>query len=379
MNPNRRTTIKDIALAAGVSPQTVSRVLNNRSDVAIETRQRVKKLIADLEFSPSEAARNLVRQRSKRKSFLPGKIWNDDEGHPIQAHGGCILHENGIYYWFGENKDTPTKTNSLIGFNVDAVGVSCYTSTDLYNWKNLGLVLPAVKDDPAHELHTSKIIERPKVVYNALTQKYLMFLHLDTEDYQYARVGLAVCDQPAGVYKFIGSFSPNQADSRDLTVFKDEDGKAYLFHSAEWNKTLYAGELSADYRQTTGVFTRNLINTSREAPVVFKRQGKYYCLSSGCTGWDPNAAEYALAESVLGPWKVIGNPCLGPNANKTFFSQSAFIFPVSGYEDAYIAMFDQWKKEDIGSSRYVWLPICFEGEQMLIKWLDEWDLSIFSV
>ena len=288
-----------------------------------------------------------------------------------------MLFENGVYYWFGENKDTPTKKNNLIGFNVDAVGVSCYTSKDLYNWKKQGLVLPAAKADPAHALHTSKIVERPKVVYNALTQKYVMFLHLDTEDYQFARVGVAVCDQPAGDYQFLGSFSPNQAESRDMTVFKDQDGKAYLFHSSEWNATLYVAELSADYCQTTGVFTRNFVKASREAPAVFKRQGKFYCLSSGCTGWDPNAAEYAVAENIYGPWKVVGNPCIGPNSDKTFFSQSAFIFPVSDYNDAYIAMFDQWKKEDIGSSRYVWLPIRFEGERMVIEWLDEWDLSIF--
>jgi hypothetical protein len=374
---SNKPTIKDIASAAGVSAQTVSRVLNHKPDVAPETRQHVQQLITDLDFSPSEAARSLVRQRSKRNSFIPGKVWNDEDGNPIQAHGGCILHENGIYYWFGENKDTPTKKNRLIGFNVDAVGVSCYTSTDLYNWKNLGLVLPAVKDNPAHELHINKIIERPKVIYNALTQKYVMFLHLDTEDYQFARVGLAVCDQPAGQYEFLGSFSPNQAESRDLTVFKEDDGKAYLLHSSEWNATLYVAELSADYRKTTGVFTRNFVKASREAPAVFKRQGKYYCLSSGCTGWDPNTAEYAVAENILGPWKVIGNPCLGPNSNQTFFSQSAFVFPVSGYNDAYIAMFDQWKKEDIGSSRYLWLPIRFEGEQMVIEWLDEWDLSVF--
>jgi beta-galactosidase len=83
------------------------------------------------------------------------------------------------------------------------------TSTELYNGENTGLVLPAVQADPRQELHSSKIIERPKVVYNTLTQKYVMFQHLDTGDYQYARVGLAVCDQPAGRYEFLGSFAPN--------------------------------------------------------------------------------------------------------------------------------------------------------------------------
>jgi beta-galactosidase len=374
----KRPTIKDIACAAGVSTQTVSRVLNHRQDVADETRERILKIITDLDYSPSELARDLVRQRSLRKSFMPGKFWSDTDGQPIQAHGGCVFYEKGVYYWFGENKDTPTKPNDLIGFNVDAVGISCYASTDLYNWENRGLVLPAVHDNPAHELHTSKIIERPKVVYNALTRKYVMFLHLDTDDYQYARVGVAISDEPAGHYRFLGSMAPNQSESRDMTVFKDDDDKAYIFHSSEWNKTLYAGELSADYQNTIGNFTRNFVDASREAPAVFKRQGKYYCLTSGCTGWEPNEAQYAVAENVLGPWKVVGNPCLGPNADKTFFAQSAFVFPVAGEAEAYIAMFDRWNKEDIGASRYVWLPIRFDGDQMIIEWLDEWDLSIFG-
>jgi len=80
-----------------------------------------------------------------------------------------------------------------------------------------------------------------------------------------------------------------------------------------------------------------------------------------------NEAQYAVAENILGPWKVMGNPCTGPNADKTFFTQSAFVFRVTGKEDAYIAMFDKWNKTDIGSSRYIWLPIQFEGDRLLIE------------
>ena len=34
--------------------------------------------------------------------------------------------------------------------------------------------------------------------------------------------------------------------------------------------------------------------------------GKYYMLSSGCTGWDPNVAELAVADSIMGQWTTIG-------------------------------------------------------------------------
>ncbi len=313
-----------------------------------------------------------------KHSFTVEKVWLDLEGARIQAHGGGILYDHGVYYWFGENKDSITHQRAVVGFNVDAVGVSCYASTDLYNWENKGLVLPAVKTAAEHELHSSKVIERPKVIYHALDKKYLMFMHLDTHDYQYARVGIATSDSPAGAYEYLGSFAPHNSDSRDMTVFRDDDGKAYLLHASEWNATLYIGELSSDYGHTTGRFTKNFPKAYREAPAVFKRKDKYYLLTSGCTGWDPNPAEYAVAENILGPWQVMGNPCVGPQAETTFNAQSTFVFPVAGKPDAYIAMFDIWTKEDLGASRYAWLPVQFRGDGLVIEWLDEWDLSYFG-
>ena len=85
-------------------------------------------------------------KQNMKTSFTPGKIWNDTEGTPIQVHGGGVLYFDGIYYWFGENRNGTTKECSAVGFNTDAIGVSCYASTDLYNWENKGLALDAVSD-----------------------------------------------------------------------------------------------------------------------------------------------------------------------------------------------------------------------------------------
>jgi LacI family transcriptional regulator len=59
-----RVTIKQVALEAGVSTQTVSRVLNLRPDVAPETRLRVKTVIEQLGYHPSALARSLINRRS---------------------------------------------------------------------------------------------------------------------------------------------------------------------------------------------------------------------------------------------------------------------------------------------------------------------------
>lgn len=64
MNTNKRATIKQVAKAAGVSTQTVSRVINNRPDVAPETRKRILQVIEELDYRPSALARSLIQQRS---------------------------------------------------------------------------------------------------------------------------------------------------------------------------------------------------------------------------------------------------------------------------------------------------------------------------
>ena len=68
-------------------------------------------------------------------------------------------------------------------------------------------------------------------------------------------------------------------------------------------------------------------------------------ITSGCSGWDPNEAEYAIADSMLGEWTAMGNPCVGENADRTFGGQSTHVITVDPENDKYIAMFDKWNKQ----------------------------------
>ena len=117
--------------------------------------------------------------------------------------------------------------------------------------------------------------------------------------------------------------------SRDMTVFQDND-KAYLVYASENNMTMHICLLSDDYLSVTTKCKRLLVNAHREAPALFKYRQKYYLVSSLCTGWDPNAANYAVSDSVMGEWKQEGNPCIGKDAETTFHSQGSFILPLSG-------------------------------------------------
>lgn len=306
-------------------------------------------------------------------TFRPGAVWRDTNGQPIQAHGGGVLFDSGRYYWFGENKDGPTSEGRL-----DVVGVSCYSSRDLVNWTNEGVVLPAVPENPAHDLHPSKVVERPKVIKCDATGKYVLWAHIDTADYTYARTGVAVSDSPTGPYQYLGSFRPAGHDSRDMTVFKDDEVRAYAFFSSDMNATMRIARLSDDHLRTTDAVAEAFVGRSREAPAVFRHGETYFAVTSGCTGWAPNEAEYAVAPSPLGPWEAKGNPCVGPDADTTFGAQSTFVLPVEGKPGAFILMLDRWNPENLGDSRYVWLPLRIEGTTLTVEWRDAWDLSVFD-
>lgn len=314
------------------------------------------------------------------KMIVSGEEWLDTDGNRINAHGGGILYHDGTYYWYGEYKGDSTYWNPKVPswecYRTEAGGVSCYSSKDLTNWKFEGVVLKPDTADINSDLHPSNVLERPKVIYNEKTKKFVMWLHVDSDNYAKAAAGVAVSDSPNGNFEYLGSMRPNGQMSRDMTLFKDDDGKAYHVYSSEENRTLYISLLTDDYLKPTGKFTRNFVDKSREAPAVFKYNGKYYILSSGCTGWDPNQAEYAVADSMLGEWTVKGNPCSGQDADITFYGQSTHVVKIEGKENAYIAMFDKWNKTDLINSRYIWLPVQFKDNGDIdIAWQPEWNIN----
>lgn len=131
------------------------------------------------------------------------------------------------------------------------MGFSCYKSRDLLHWENCGLVLSAV-NELGHDLHPDSVCERPSVLYNAETQKFVLWFHLDNRRYTRAEVGLAVSDTPTGPFAYMGSQRPGSHDSRDFTAFQDKDGRAYLFCSSDWNATMRVWELDKAYTKLTG-------------------------------------------------------------------------------------------------------------------------------
>lgn len=318
--------------------------------------------------------------QKKGIALTQAAVWNDTDGNPINAHGAGVLYYNRVYYLFGEIKKGSTRLvpgQSWEAYRVAAGGVSCYISADLVNWQYKGVALAPNTADSGHDLHTSRVIERPKVVYNKSTGKFVMWMHIDKEDYSYARAGVAVSDHPEGPYNYIESVRPNGNMSRDMTLYKDDE-KAYLFYTSENNQTMHVCQLADDYLKPTTNDKRILINESREAPALFKHKKTYYLITSGTTGWSPNKALYAVADAPMGEWKEQDNPCVGPGADTTFGVQSTFVLPVAGKKNTYIFMADRWNKTDLEASRYVWLPLVIEDNKAVVHWTPQFQSPVLK-
>lgn len=352
--------------------------------------------------------------------FTSGEVWRDDQGVHINAHGGGILAHKGTYYWFGEHKIEGEAGNKAM------VGVHVYSSTGLYFWKDRGIAL-RVKEGT--EIEAGCILERPKVLFCARTGKFVMWFHLEPKGMGYlgAKVGVAVADQVTGPYEFARAFRPNAGHwpmnspaesrkpitevdaaflksldlrggpvegyptdmiyrrdfkggqmSRDMTLFMDDDGTAYHIHASEENGTLHVSTLTDDYLDTTGTYSRHLSGRFHEAPSVFRARGRYWLISSDCTGWRPNPARLSWAPTMHGPWTELGNPCRGTEEQvaTTFESQATYVLPLG--QDRFIYMGDRWRPQNAIDGRYVWLPLEWDGDLPYMHWAAQWDLSVFK-
>ncbi len=346
-------------------------------------------------------------------AWTNGALWYDTNGHVVNAHGGGVLAHEGVYYLYGEHKIYGGRGNRAHG------GVHMYSSTDLESWKDEGLVLQ-VEDKAGSDIEDGCVLERPKVIYCPKTQKFVMYFHLELkgQGYRAARVGIAVADRATGPYKFLRSLRPNAGQwpeeipeaerteetlkkpgiketklswgdtaklwgsffeggqmSRDMTLYVDDDGKAYHIFASEDNATMHVAELTDDFLDYSGRWTRIGILDWTEAPAVCKKDGWYYLIGSGCTGWRPNKARLYRAKSLMGPWERLGNPTRGVNPMNelgpelTWGGQSNYILRT--FDGRFIAMFDIWRPKNQIDSRLIWLPVTFEADNTIsITWQD---------
>jgi hypothetical protein len=326
----------------------------------------------------------LGQPKQLQKHILPAQEWLDNKGKPINAHGGGILFYNGIYYWYGEHKLAGKSETDL----ADG-GIHCYTSTDLFNWTDAGVVLGVDYTSTSGDLIYGCLIERPKVIYNKQTRKFIAYFKFYPKGngYEIAYVGVAISESPAGPFRYSHKFlgAGSSKGSGDFSMFQDDNGSLYHLAVRKPDKVFVMSKMRDDYLLPQSNYeVCKGIELHTEAPAIIKVDGIYHLLGSGSSGWKPNTARHFTSNEIQGPWVSQGNPVQGKNTvdgignELTFGAQSSFIFPIVGVKDAYVAMFDVWIPEMPIQGRYIWLPIRVKQNQFSINWMDKWDISIFA-
>jgi hypothetical protein len=347
------------------------------------------------------------------QSIKPGQVWLDTEGKRIEAHGGSIFYENDTFYWYGENKEKTTPGSGIWHW-----GIRCYSSTDLYNWKDEGLIIPPDEEDAESPLHPTSSMDRPHIIYNQSTGKYVCWLKIMEKDHTQTAT-ILTADRLLGPYTMIKKgLRPLNMSAGDFDLVVAPDGKAYYYFERVHSELICA-DLTADYTDVTGYYSTHFPNLCppfvREAPAYFYRKGLHYLVTSGTTYFHPNPSEIASAKSHHGPFEIQGNPHVDDPTNTSFRSQISSVFKHPKKKDLYIALADRWVADDsdvipyalirdyfertcnpdkahlplpdidpfvsgenTNRSVYVWLPFRFDGSKAYLDWKEEWRVEDYE-
>ena len=342
-------------------------------------------------------------------SIRPGKPWYDTEGKRIQAHGGSMLFWEGTFYWYGENKEGVTD-EKVLWHN----GVRMYSSKDLYNWKDEGVICATHPEDPESPLHPYSKMDRPHILYNDKTKKFVLWMKIMGDGGREQYMVTATSDKITGPFRIVNEkLHPGGMNSGDFDLVKREDGSACIVFERVHSDMIVI-DLTDDYLDTALTYSVHLPRKCppyvREAPAVFHRQGKHYIITSGTTAKFPNASETVRYDDIHGEWEELGDPFVGDIKRTSFDSQVSCVFKYPYADDLYIAMADRWLtdlsddrpdiaaifaaifdpdiKSDLADfplhtltakntslADYVWLPVKFVDGVPKIEWRDEWTIE----
>ena len=300
-------------------------------------------------------------------NFRNGEPWLDTDGNVIHAHGGHMLHHDGWWYWYGENR---TENNY----------VSCYRTKDFKSFEFRGNIITTETPTEGYRVQTDlslagknadgtihKVnLERPKVLWCERTKKFVLWCPYENGvDYHDARCAVASSDYPDHGFVYHGSFNPFGDMARDCTLFMDGED-AYFAAASRDNRDLHVWKLTKDFMSVSKLVNNLFQNESREAPAFFRRDGRYYLLTSYCTGWAPNQGKWSSSDSRDGEWEI--NEKFGDET--TFRSQPAFVLEKDG---KFIYFADRWGGNGhYNDSTYVVLEIKFrEDGSPYIEYSDE--------
>jgi|GEM_PF-288866 len=363
--------------------------------------------------------------------YVNDTFWKDTDGNPIYSQGGGIFEFEGKYYWYGvkyEEAEKYVNDSSKIYNTSDVfVGVTCYSSTDLKNWKYEGLVVEP--DDVYNEAimgtttyqysnGNTPVFGGPEIRNDAVWVGRLGVTKL--EDGTYAllvqhecadegnkidgdsdnwskQVLIMTADSPTGRFTWNNRINMKSyigtSNTGDQTVFVDDDGTGWLVYSyGSGRGRMYLSKIqwdSSKEKVTLGSPYEVYNGAGREGNCMFKYNGKYYMCASDLYGWNASHGYYLVidpGESTLedylksGNYKKATNMALMDGTSDDFchVTQTGFFYTVKGTkQDTVIFCGDRWAafaRNGLGFNQ--WCPLSFdENDVPYFNSLSAWNLD----
>lgn len=308
----------------------------------------------------------------------------DTDGNPIYSQGGGIFKFGDTYYWYGVKyeqavgyADNPVVSQASRSNDTTFVSVTCYSSTDLVNWKFENEI--ATTETPGLDTYVGWF-GRLGVMYNEKNDNYVLVsqaqVYTDSSMEEVLVKGLIFlsCDTPTGdfgnyVYQQYGEGAlgqmPNDGTG-DQTVFIDDDGTAYLVASNRSGRNyVYVCEFNEDY---TWLETAHQVykGDGKEGNCMFKYNGRYYIANSDLHGWNSSPAYVLMSDSddILGTYTMLDEPMENSKESYAHVSQTGFFYTVQGSEQTTVLFCgDRWSGfAGNGMGFHSWVPLSFDED-----------------
>lgn len=210
--------------------------------------------------------------------------------------------------------------------NAGPTNIQAARSQDLVHWESLSGALPAL---PLWARAQAGLTWAPDVTTGADSKTYVMYYVTRDEASDKQCIGVATSDMPDGAFRSTGAANEKpficqstEGGSIDPASFTDEDGSRYILWKNDGNccgveTRIYIQKVSADGLQLEGEPTRLIKNDAVwegnlvEGPTLWKQNGKYYLFySANAYNTERYAVGYAVADSILGPYRKADKPIL---------------------------------------------------------------------
>lgn len=355
--------------------------------------------------------------------ILNDVFWLDMDGNTIFSQGGGIFKFGDTYYWYGVKYEEAEKyvQNPKVSYSKDTfAGVTCYSSKDLVNWKNEGIVVTKDAVNNADEMGEQKARWVGRLGVAKVGEKYALFVQHEfpeteqedvtkTKDYpdeakegsgefngQYysKQVLVLTSDTPNGQFTWnqrinMYDYTGGTSNTGDQTVFTDEEtGKSYLVYSyGRGRGKMFLSEIVAQDNGKIGLAKSHMIynGAGREGNCMFKYDGKYYVCASDLYGWNASHGYYLKLDSLTDEYLESFTPATsmklmaGTSDDFCHVSQTGFFYTVNGSEqETVIFCGDRWAGfagNGLGFNQ--WCPLSFDAAgEPYFNSLSAWDIDV---